>query len=100
MFIFYLSPNLLTFSRFVRITKENGLNSCDELLLLLLAVWLDNWKSQKRCPDNSGHMLLGVRLCNIKPALANARFFRHFRVDKQGNTALWNGAADELGAGR
>jgi hypothetical protein len=67
---------------------------------MLLAVWLNNWKTQKRGPDNSSHMLLGVRLGNIKPALANARFFGHFHVDKPGNTALWNGTADELGARR
>jgi len=72
MYTFSLRPNLLTFSRFVRVAKENGLNSCNELLLMLLAVRLDNWKSQKCGPDNSSHMLLGVGLCNIKPALTNA----------------------------
>src|SRR5258706_11361750 len=93
-------PNLLTFSRFVRVTKENTLNSGDELLLMLLAIRLNNWESQKRGPYNSSHMLLGVGLCNIKPALTNAPFFRHFCLDKQRNTALWNGAANELGASR
>lgn len=95
-----LRPNLLTFSRFIRVTKENTLDSCDELLLMLLAIRLNNWESQKRGPDNSSHMLLGVGLGNIKPALTNTPFFRHFCLDKQSNTALWNGAADELGASR
>ena len=100
MYIFSLRPNLLTFSGLIRVAKENTLNSCDELLLMLLAIRLDNWKSQKRGPDNRSHILLGVGFGNIKPALTNAPFFRHFCFDKQRNTALWNGAADELGACR
>jgi hypothetical protein len=93
------SIKLLTFSRFVRITKENGLNSCDELLLLLLAVRLNNRKTQKRGPYNRSHLLFGVDLGDIKPAFANARFLLHLCVNKQGNTTLWNRPADELGAG-
>ena len=62
MCIFSLKLNILTFARFVRITKENGLNSCEELFLLLLAVRLNNWEAQKSSPDNRSHMLLGIGL--------------------------------------
>ena len=88
---------MLTFSRLVRIANENGLNSCEELFLLLLAVRLDNWEAQKSSPDDSGHMLFGIGLCNIKPTLTDALFLFHLRVDKQGNTTFRNRPADELG---
>ena len=90
---------MITFSRFVGIADEHGLNSCDELLLLLLAVRLNDWKAKKSGPDNSSHMLFGVGLGNVKLAPTNACCLGHLRVDKQGNAVFWNGAANELGAG-